>query len=297
MFTLRKNKRLVTIFLLPALLFYIAFVLYPTVYVIVLSFFKWTGVASTSVLFYGFKNYSVVFHDSVFWFSVENLFVFIVLSLLTQLPLAFILAYMLNGEVKGKDLFKVSFFMPIVLSGTAISMMWKLILDSNFGLLNGLLKAIGLSGLCRSWLTDPNISFKVITLINSWQNVGYYLIILLAGISTIPEEIFEALKVDGANPFTVAFRFVIPLIKEIIGVCVVLILTQSMKTFDILYVMTSGTFGPNNVNQVPVGLMYYTSFVENNFGQGSAISTLVLLFGVLISSVIYIKGFQQKNDV
>ncbi|RCX17527.1 carbohydrate ABC transporter membrane protein 1 (CUT1 family) [Anaerobacterium chartisolvens] len=297
MFTFKQNKLIVIAFLIPALLFYISFMLYPAFYAIVLSFFKWSGVASTDTYFNGLNNYILLFRNPVFWLSVKNLVFLLVVSVLTQLPIAFILAYMLSGNIRYVNIFKVSYFMPVILSATAVSMMWKLILDDKYGLLNNFLRGVGLESLSRSWLTDPDISFKVITLINSWQHVGYFLIILIAGIATISEELFEALKIDGAGIFTTVFKVVIPLIKEVIGVCVVLILTQCMKTFDIIYVMTSGTFGPNNVNQVPVGLMYYRSFIEDNFGQGSAIATMVLLFGVLLSSVVYIKGFQQKNTV
>lgn len=295
MFTFKKNKVLIIGFLIPALLFYISFMLYPAFYAMVLSFFKWSGVASANAAFAGFSNYASLFHSSVFWLSVKNLFFLIVVSILTQLPVAFTLAYMLSGKIRGVNIFKVSYFMPVILSATAVSMMWKLILDDKYGLLNNILRSIGLDSLAHSWLTDPNLSFKAITLINSWQHVGYFLIVLLAAIATIPEELLEALKIDGAGMFATVFKVVIPLIKEVIGICVVLILTTCMKTFDIIYVMTSGTFGPNNVNQVPVGLMYYRSFVADNFGQGSAIATLVLVFGVLVSSVVYMKGFHQKN--
>jgi raffinose/stachyose/melibiose transport system permease protein len=296
-FTFKKNKVLIIGFLIPALFFYIALMLYPAFYAIVLSFFKWNGVASLGAQFNGINNYLILFRNPVFWLSIRNLAFLLVVSILTQLPVAFLLAYLLSGNIRGASVFKVSFFMPVILSATAVSMMWKLILDDKYGLLNNFLKAVGLEAMSRPWLTDPHLSFQVITLINSWQHVGYFLIILLAGIATIPEELFEALKIDGAGIFTTVFKVVIPLIKEVIGVCVVLIMTNCMKTFDIIYVMTSGTFGPNNVNQVPVGLMYYRSFVEDNFGQGSAIATMVLLFGVLISSIVYIKGFQQKSDV
>lgn len=186
--------------------------------------------------------------------------------------------------------------MPVVLSATAVSMMWKVILAPDYGLLNGIISAVGLSSWAKPWLTDPATAFTSIILVNSWLQIGYFVVILLAAILSIPQDIFEALKLDGANHRVLLFQIILPLTRDVFGVCVVLIITTTMKTFDIIYVMTSGTFGPADINQVPVGYMYYSAFVGDNFGNGSAIAVLVMLSGIIISSTLYLKVFMKNED-
>lgn len=295
MLNFKNNKFTILLYLIPAFCLYLGLELFPAFLSILLSFFKWRGIGGSQFHFYGLKNYIEIFNDSVFWLSTKNLGYFLLLSLVTQLPVALLFAYLISLNLKGNRFFKVTFFIPVVLSVTAISLMWKMILAGNYGLLNKFLETIGLGNYARAWLTDPSTSFTSIVLVNSWIQSGFFIVILLAGIVSIPEEIFEALKIDGAGEIKVFFRIIIPLIWEIIGICVVLILTTTIKTFDLIYVLTSGSFGPADMNQVPVGYMYYTSFIGDNFGNGSAIATLVTVAGVVLSSIVYLKGFQEKT--
>ncbi len=291
MLTFKKHKKTVILFLLPGLLFYTVFLIAPVFQTVILSFFKWKGVGGTVFDFVGLRNYGEVFKDQLFWFSVGNLVKFLLISLLTQLPMGFILAYILSLEVKGHKFFKLCFFLPAILSVTAISLMWRMILSGNFGLVNTLFENIGLQEWTRSWLTDPEICFQVIALINTWLQVGFIFLILLTGILNIPRELYEAADIDGANELQKIVRVVIPIIKPIIGVCSILIVTNTMKSFDLIYVLTNGSFGPGDINQVPTGLMYITSFIGDNFGHGSVIATFIMVIGGIISSLLYFKSF------
>lgn len=293
MLNFRNYKKTVIFFLFPALLFYTIFLILPACQTIFLSFFKWKGVGGTVFKFYGFKNYQQVFTDRTFGLSVKNLFHFLVVSLGTQLPLGFILAYIVSLQLKGHKFFKLIFFLPAVLSVTAISLMWRMILAGNYGLVNTLLTDIGLESWARSWLTDPKICFTVITLINTWLQVGVTFIILLTGIISIPGEIMEAADIDGANTMDKVFKITIPILKNIIGVCTVLIVTNTMKSFDLVYVLTSGSFGPGDINQIPTGLMYITSFIGENFGNGSVIAVFIMVTGGLISSALYFRSSKE----
>ncbi|HEY5587177.1 MAG TPA: sugar ABC transporter permease [Ruminiclostridium sp.] len=296
MLNFKNSKKIIILFLMPALAFYLCLEIYPAFRGIFLSFYKWKGIGGSEFKFYGLNNYFEVFKDPVFLLSIRNLMRFLIVSLITQLPIALLIGYLLSLGLKGTRFFKITFYLPMILSVTAISLLWKLILAANYGLLNSILTSVGLEGLTKAWLTDPSTSFNSIILINSWIHVGFYMVILLAAILGIPEDIFEALKLDGANGVVVFFKIIIPLVREMIGVCIVLIMTQTMKTFDLIYVLTSGTFGPNDINQVPIGLMYYKSFIGDNFGNGSAISTLVLIFGVTISAIVYMKVFKENTS-
>ncbi|PHV69979.1 hypothetical protein CS063_12590 [Sporanaerobium hydrogeniformans] len=294
MLNYKNYKKTVICFLLPALLFYTAFLILPACQTVVLSFFKWKGVGGTVFKFYGFKNYIQVFSDKTFWLSVSNLVKFLIISMSTQLPLGFILAYIISLQLKGHKFFKLSFFLPAVLSVTAISLMWRMILSGNYGLVNTFLEVIGLESWTRSWLTDPKICFTVICLINTWLQVGVTFVILLAGILNISEEMFEAAEIDGATRFDKIFRIIIPMTKDIIGICAILIVTNTMKSFDLIYVLTNGSFGPGDINQVPTGLMYITSFIGENFGNGSVIAVFIMIMGGLLSSMLYFKSFQEE---
>lgn len=295
MLTYKKYKGTVALFLFPAMLFYIAFLILPSLQTVVMSFFKWRGVGGTALKFYGFNNYIQVFTDYKFWLSVKNLGWFLIISVVTQIALGFILAYIISFGLRGSKFFKLSFFMPAVLSVTAISLMWRMILSANYGMFNALLEAMGLKFLTRAWLTDPNISFTVITLINTWLQVGFTFVILLAGILTIPSEVHEAADLDGIGVWKRVFSIVIPMIKSIIGVCTILVVTNTMKSFDLIYVLTNGSFGPGDVNQVPTGYMYITSFIGYNFGNGSVIAVFIMVLGAVISSAMYLQSFKNNT--
>ena len=297
MLKFKKNKTLVIAFLLPALLFYIIFMIIPVVETFVVSFFRWEGVSGFNTSFVGLSNYIHVFRNADFWGSMGKLAYFVAISMIAQLGLGFVLAYLISLGLKGKRFFRLVFFFPIVLSATAISLMWSMILSTNYGMLNTFLKSIGLGSLAKSWLTDPHLCFTVITLINSWLTVGISFVIIYAGIIAIPGEIYEAASIDGAKGFSRIFYIIIPMIREIIAVCAIMVLANSMKVFDIFFVITSATFGPGDANLVPMGLMYKTAFQGYNFGRGSVIALTVMVLGGVLSGITYFKGFGRKEEV
>lgn len=295
MLTYKNNKKVIIGFLLPALTFYVLLMIAPVIETVFLSFFKWRGIGGSEFAFVGLRNYSKVLTDGKFWMSVGRLAYFVIFSVGTQMVIGFILAYIIGLGLRGSKFFKLSFFLPAVLSVTAISLMWRMILSTNYGMLNTLLESIGLGAFAKSWLTDPDICFTVITLINTWLQVGFTFVILLAGIVGIPGELFEAAEMDGANEWTRIFKITIPMIKEIIGVCLIMVLSNAMKTFDLIYVITNGTFGPGEVNMVPMGMMYITSFRGNDFGRGSVIAVFVMVVGAIVSGLIYFRGFKKEK--
>lgn len=295
MIDFKKNKTLAFAFILPALLFYLFFMIGPVAETFAMSFFKWKGIGGSSSGFVGLRNYVRVFSDHNFWESFGRLIYFVVLNVILQMVLGFTLAYLVSLKLKGARFFKLVFFLPAVLSVTAVSLMWKMILSTNDGMLNMLLTAFGMESLTRSWLTDPAICFTVIALINVWLQVGMPFVIFLAGILGIPTEMYEAAAIDGANGWHRIFGITIPMMKEIIAVCMILVLSNAMKVFDVFYVITSGSFGPGNVNLVPMGYMYITSFRGNDFGRGSVMALCVMVVGALASVFIYFRGFRKEG--
>lgn len=296
MIEFKKNKKLGIAFLLPALIFYIVFMIIPVFSTGFLSFFRWKGIGGSEFRFVGFRNYIKVFTDKNFGASFGRLLYFVILSIVLEMVIGFVLAYLISLKLKGSKFFKLVFFLPAVLSVTAVSLMWKMILSTNDGMLNALLKGIGLENLTRSWLTDPNICFTVISLISVWLQVGMPFVILLAGIIGIPDEIYEAAAIDGANGWCRVFNITIPMIKEIIAVCTIMVLSNAMKVFDVFYVITSGSFGPGNANLIPMGYMYITSFRGNDFGRGSVMALCVMIVGAVSSVFIYFRGFNKEKE-
>lgn len=296
MIDFKKNKALGLSFVLPALVFYILFMIVPVIGTGALSFFKWKGIGGTDFGFVGIRNYIRVFSDSNFWESFGRLIYFVILSVVLEMIIGFILAYLISLRLRGSKFFKLVFFLPAVLSVTAVSLMWKMILDTNNGMLNSILMNLGLENLTRSWLTDPDICFTVISLISVWLQIGMPFVILLAGIMGIPGEIYEAAAIDGINGWHRIFSITIPMVKEIIAVCTILVLSNAMKAFDVFYVITSGSFGPGNANLVPLGYMYTTSFRGNDFGRGSVMALCVMLVGALASVFIYFRGFKKNAE-
>jgi len=294
MLNANRNKGLIIAFLIPSVLLYLALMVSPVLLTTVLSFFKWTGVGGSENTFVGFANYLKVFSDSTFWASVGRLCYFVLLSLIFQLVIGFILAYLVSLKLKGSKFFKLSFFLPVVLSMTAVSLMWKMILDRNNGMLNALLKAVGLGSLVQSWLTNPKLSFTVISLVDQWLCIGTIFVILLAGILTVPSDLYEAADIDGVGAFRRIFTITIPMIKNVMGVCSVLALSGAMKTFDVFFIMTNGSFGPNNMNMIPMGLMYNMSFQRSDFGRASVIALFVMVTGAVLSAFVYFKGFKDE---
>ena len=295
MLEFKKNKRLGITFLLPALVFYVVFMIIPVFSTAFLSFFRWKGIGGSDFKFVGLRNYIKVFTDGNFAESFGRLLYFVILSIVLEMVIGFILAYLISLKLRGSRFFKLVFFLPAVLSVTAVSLMWKMILSTNDGMLNALLNVIGLENLTRSWLTDPDICFTVISLINIWLQIGMPFVILLAGIMGIPDEMYEAAAIDGANGWSRIFKITIPMIKEIIAVCTIMVLSNAMKVFDVFYVITSGSFGPGNANLVPMGYMYITSFRGNDFGRGSVMALCVMIIGAIASIFIYFRGFNKKE--
>ncbi len=295
MIEFRKNKGLGIAFIVPSLTLYIVFMLIPVICTFALSFFKWKGIGGSEFGFVGLRNYIKVFTDHNFTESFGRLLFFVILNIILQLFIGFVLAYLISLKLKGAKFFKLVFFIPAVLSVTAVSLMWKMILSTNDGMLNTLLINLGLENLTRSWLTDPEICFVVISLINVWLQVGMPFVILLAGIMGIPDDMYEAAAIDGANGWHRIFSITIPMIKEIIAVCTTMILANSMKVFDVFFVVTSGSFGPGNANLVPMGYMYNVSFRGNDFGRGSVIALCVMIVGAIASVFIYFRGFNKEE--
>lgn len=276
----KKEGLQVGLFLLPASLIYIVFLVLPMLGAFYFSLTEWDGIKGVIPEFVGFKNYMYVFQDQGFMLSLKNMARMVFFSVLFHTPIALLLAIAINTKVKGIRLFKMVYFVPAVFPLTAIGLLWYFIFMPN-GSLNALLEIVGLENLVTAWLIRPETAINTIIFVNIWAGIGYYMVILLAGLTTIPEDVLEAASIDGANGFKKLMLITIPLLKPIISICIVMDIIGTIKVFDLIFVMTEG--GPNGLTNLPTTLMYYEAFRYDNYGMGSAIGVIILLIALLLT--------------
>ncbi|GHI01067.1 carbohydrate ABC transporter permease [Neobacillus kokaensis] len=232
-----------------------------------------------------------MFQDEGFYLSLKNVLIFILGSFILIMPFSFILALIITSKIKGKRFFRVSYFIPSILPLTALGLLWQFLLKGKGGLINNIFVSIGLDQWAMDWLGDPDIAIFSVVAVNAWIFCGLNMIIFASGMVSIPEEIYEAATIDGANGFQKVLYITVPLMKEIFKIFSILAVTQSIRVFAQVYVMTGG--GPNGATEVPTTMLYNQSFVYNNFGGGNAIATFIVVTA-LVSTIVLNRLFQGK---
>jgi raffinose/stachyose/melibiose transport system permease protein len=284
--TLKPKGWIIFAFLAPGVLIFLFGVIMPLLTSFWYSLFKWSGGASMDFL--GLKNYRDLIHDFDFWFSFKNNLIIIIICIIGQIGIAFIIASLLmSREIILKNFHRTVMFFPVVLSAVVVGFLWYIIYNKDYGILNYFLRAIGLENLIRPWLDDPKYVLFSVSLPLVWQNIGFYLVIILAGFQSIPKEIFEVSELDGATGIKKAVYITLPLLNNTFKVCLMLCISGNMKVFDHIYVMTGG--GPGKSSTVLAQYAYNHSFLMFKYGYGSAASVAILiisLFLILISQML-----------
>lgn len=277
-----RNKKYIAMFVGPAFLVYAVFGLIPILYNLYLSLFKTNLLGDAA--FIGFKNYVNLMKDQFFRAAVVNNLKFVVGSYIAHMLLALLLSNILFQKIKGAKLFQSVFFMPSVMCGTAIGMLWMFIYHPEFGLVNGLLSGIGLEKYTHIWLSDEKTVIPALIIVTMWQFVGYHMVIQLAGMKNIDASLYEAASIDGATRWQQFTRITFPLMKPILKIDSVLIVTGSLKLYDLVAVTTSG--GPNHASEVLSTYMYTQGFKALKFGYSSSIATMLLLLCIGATLII-----------
>lgn len=276
--------------ILPAFLL-IAFMFFtPIIQTVYLSFVEWNGIWQTPKEFVGFSNYKRMFSDRVFWICIRNI-IYLVQGVLIQGPIAFLLAMFISKKIRGLRAFKFAFFLPVIIPMTAVAIMWKFILNPNWGLINDMIRILN-PDFNMDFLGNPNIAMYSVVLVSAWVYIGLNMVIFSAGMTAIPEELYESGELDGATGMKKIFYITLPMMKESLKVYVILMITGTLKTFDLVFVMTKG--GPNEATQVPAVNMYLQTFSYGKFGYGATIATFILVVG-LIGSLIANKYLVAKE--
>ena len=282
-----SNKKYIIIFLLPALVLFCGVLIAPIGASGYFSFFDWNGF--TEQTFIGFSNYKELFTSNSIGFmkALGNSLLLALLSVFIQLPLALALALTLGKKIKGERAFLSVYFMPVLISTVVIGQLWLKIYNPDYGILNVALRSLGLENLTRIWLGDKSTVLGAVFVPILWQYVGYHMLLLYAGVKSVPTELREAAMLDGATDGQVNRYIVLPFIKPIIRISVIFAVTGSLKSFDLIYVLTNG--GPLHKTEVPSTLMINMLFLRNRYGMGSTIAVILILlcfgFALLINLV------------
>ena len=275
-----SNKFYIAFYIAPALLLLLILVFIPLFLSGYYGLMDWDGIGEKT--FIGLENYIEGIQDKLFWNSAFHSFllaIFSTLSLVIYLTVSFILA----SKIKGADLLRKIYLIPMLLSSVAIAQLWVKIYNPSNGILNVFLMSIGVEN-PPLWLANPSIVLFAIFVPILWQYAGFYILIYYAALKNIPESLIEAARIDGASAFQIATRIKLPLIKEVVSVTIVLAIVGSLKYFDLIYVMTAG--GPNGASEVMASYMYKLAFSNYNFGYGSAIGFLLLIITLIVTRII-----------
>lgn len=280
-------------YLLPGILLFAFIVIIPLMLSIYFSLFRWSGGPMT---FIGLDNYATLIKDRQFWFSFKNNLIVTALSIVGQLGIAFFLALVLQSKwVKIREFHRTVMFLPVILPAVVVGFIWNLIYSHDYGILNELLKMLGLESWIVPWLDDPSIVIYSVTVPVIWQWIGLYLIIFMSAIQSIPHEIYESAEIDGARAWERAIHITLPLLRPTMLTALMLCIAGNMKIFDNIFVMTGG--GPGNSSTVMAQYAYNISFNQFNLGYGSAVSVgMIVLSLVLIGLSRKLLGGRSKDE-
>ncbi len=263
------------LFLLPALIGTGIFIVIPVVFSFYLSFCKWDLLSE--IQFVGFDNYIELLTGYQFGLIMKNTFVFALSTAVISILIPLVLAAALNNKIRGTEFFKTAYFLPFITPMIVAAIVWEWIFDPNFGLLNYLLKTN------INWLYDANTAMIALIIVSSWKMIGYNMVILLSGFSSINQNVYESAKIDGANPVQTFFRITLPLLSPTIFFVLIITTISSFQVFDLIYLMTQG--GPMDSTNVLVYWIYKNAFEFFNIGGASAGAYILFLIILILTAL------------
>ncbi|MGC4379338.1 sugar ABC transporter permease [Fictibacillus sp. Mic-4] len=272
----------------PTILGLAIFYMWPTIQTIYFSFTKWGAFGNHEWI--GLENYKQLFHDPNVLKAFENTLIYTVITVPVGIILSIFIAVFLNQKIKGVSFYRTLYFLPVVTMPAAIAMVWKWLYNSDFGLINEILRSVGMKG--PSWISDPDIALYSIILVAVWSSVGYNMVIFLSGLQGISKTYYEAATIDGAGPFTKFFKITLPMLTPIIFFVSIMSLINAFQVFDLILMMIGSTSNAIEETQSVVYLFYQNAFVLNNKGFAAAIA-VVLLAVILVITAIQMK-LQKK---
>ncbi len=287
----RSNEKIGYLFIMPSLIHIIAFLFIPLVFSFFLSFRDWTRPSFQDAPYIGLGNYEFLMGDNRFWQAMANSVYYTLLAVPLGMAFSLAIALVMNQKLRGVNLFRTLFFMPVVSSWVAVSIIWLTLLDPNVGIVNYVLGLVGIKG--PNWLGDPLWAMPSIALIAIWKGAGFNMVIWLAGLQGIPRELYEAAAIDGASRWQSFWRITLPLLAPTSFFLAVTGVIGSLQVFTPIYVLTKG--GPLDSTNTAVFHIYRRAFQEFDFGYAAAQSWV--LFAVIFAVTIVQVGLRRREEI
>jgi ABC-type sugar transport system permease subunit len=286
-----RRHRAGILFILPALILYLVFMVYPFFQSIYFSLTSWNGVTAVKE-WVGLANYRELIVDDRFWLSLKNTVIWVIVGTIAPIVIGMLLAVLLWSRPKGFTLLRTFYFMPQVLSTVVIAIVWSWIYNPIFGILNESLDAVGLEDFSRGWLGDPDVALYAVLVAAIWATIGFVFVIFLAGLQNVSKDLLEAATIDGANTWQRFWNVTVPQMASVLNVVIALLLIGGFSVFDIVFVMTGG--GPANATEVLATYTYKEAFTQNNVGYASALAVVITVIS-LIASVTFIRLRERQE--
>ena len=278
-----RQRRNAYLMLLPALVCFGVFIAYPLVNTVRWSLFD-ASLTNPVRRFVGLGNYSELVRDPVFWISLRNNVIILVGSVVFQVGIGLLLAAVFDrGVRRGGTFLRTLIFAPVVMSSVAVGVVWQMLLNPQLGIINPLLKSVGIAPPSLGWLGDPTLAIYGVLLVACWQYTGYMMILLLAGMQGVPGELYEAATLDGASERQSFWHITLPGIRKVLLTATLITMIGAFKVFDLVYILTGG--GPANASQVLGTYLYNQAFTQARMGYACAIAVVLLVFAMSLSVV------------
>jgi raffinose/stachyose/melibiose transport system permease protein len=277
----RRRNLAPYLWVLPAVLIYIVFKLAPMIGGLYLALLQWDGIEPAK--FVGLQNFQRMVEDEVIGLALLNNVKYAVGTVIGKTVLALFLAVLLNQALRGRAFYRTALFMPVVMSFVVVGILWAWLYNGQFGLVNSLLRGLGLDFLILDWLGDTKVALWSLVVVDIWKWYGFHMVIFLAGLQTIPVELYEAARIDGAGRGQQFWHITLPLLQPVMLVNVTLSFMGAFNVFDIPYVMTEG--GPANSTMVMALHIYVRGFKFYRFGYSAAMSYVLLTLVTILAAI------------
>jgi len=287
----RRYYKLVFVFLFPALALYAAFVLYPTLKAFYVSFFNWRGV-SRQMTFVGLQNYAKLLREPIMWKALQHNAFFAVAFPVVILVPATLIALGFRRKVAGTGLYRTVFLLPNLMSLAVVAVLWTFLYEPVLGPINAGLRLLGLDSLALPWLGDPSVALPALVLPIAWVNVGFYVLMIHAGLLNIPQSLYDAAVIDGAHGWKQFWYVTVPLLWDIITIVAIFIVVGALNEFSLVLIMTNG--GPSRSTELMATYMYKL-FRSSRYGLGTAVG--VLQFSLSVVVVVVAKRVMRREAV
>ncbi|MCO7125539.1 sugar ABC transporter permease [Sporolactobacillus shoreicorticis] len=290
--TWKKTLRAL-LYLAPALALIIVFDVYPIIKSFLISFYTRYNYFTDVVYARGIDNYLSIFNDPEFWLSLRNTAIFVLGVVPASICLSLAVAVLLNQKIRFRGLLRTIYFIPFVTSVVAVSVVWRWIFHSQYGLLNAALGLVGISSI--HWLTDPNWAMPALIILAIWKGLGYNIVIFLAGLQNIDSNYYRAARIDGASPWQRFIHITVPMLSGTTLFVSIIAMINAFKVFDEIYALFNGYPGPVNSAETVVYYIYNKFYVQNQYGIASAASYVLFLI-IFVLTLIQLKVGGQKKE-